>query len=212
MIRRPGRCRRGTHPGPAQAIPLRALPPCRQRLSDPRHEPDPEPERHERQPLVVPVHRLFVDQPQQCFVGVLVERVELADQVESYVGLEYDRRAIQAARKNAARRGRTNGQFLAGKVEELLPGVMTKLAPAATTILLDPPRTGCGGKTVGWLRQIGPAQVLYVSCHPATLARDLNVLCAGGVFELRRLVPLDMFPQTQHVECVADLRATAGAG
>jgi 23S rRNA (uracil1939-C5)-methyltransferase len=49
-------------------------------------------------------------------------------------------------------------------------------------------------------------QVIYVSCHPATLARDLNVLCAGGVFELKNVTPLDMFPQTQHVECVADLR------
>ena len=45
-----------------------------------------------------------------------------------------------------------------------------------------------------------------VSCHPATLARDLNVLCADGVFELKNVTPLDMFPQTQHVECVADLR------
>ncbi|MEK7706689.1 MAG: hypothetical protein AAB380_01675, partial [Verrucomicrobiota bacterium] len=50
-------------------------------------------------------------------------------------------------------------------------------------------------------------QVIYVSCHPATMARDLNVLCGDGVFELAGVVPLDMFPQTQHVECVADLRA-----
>jgi 23S rRNA (uracil1939-C5)-methyltransferase len=56
------------------------------------------------------------------------------------------------------------------------------------------------------LRTVRPAQVIYVSCHPATLARDLNVLCREGVFELAQLVPLDMFPQTQHVECVADLR------
>jgi 23S rRNA (uracil1939-C5)-methyltransferase len=53
-----------------------------------------------------------------------------------------------------------------------------------------------------------PAQVIYVSCHPATMARDLNILCGNGVFELARVQPLDMFPQTQHVECVADLRAT----
>jgi 23S rRNA (uracil1939-C5)-methyltransferase len=52
-----------------------------------------------------------------------------------------------------------------------------------------------------------PAQIVYVSCHPATMARDLNILCAGGVFELMRITPLDMFPQTQHVECVADARA-----
>jgi 23S rRNA (uracil1939-C5)-methyltransferase len=56
------------------------------------------------------------------------------------------------------------------------------------------------------LREARPAQVIYVSCHPATMARDLNVLCQEGVFELAQLLPLDMFPQTQHVECVADLR------
>ena len=59
------------------------------------------------------------------------------------------------------------------------------------------------------LAQAPPAQIIYVSCHPATLARDLNVLCANGVFELSRIIPLDMFPQTQHVECVADVRKRA---
>jgi 23S rRNA (uracil1939-C5)-methyltransferase len=58
------------------------------------------------------------------------------------------------------------------------------------------------------LREKKPAQVIYVSCHPATMARDLNILCGNGVFDLARAQPLDMFPQTQHVECVADLRAT----
>jgi len=56
------------------------------------------------------------------------------------------------------------------------------------------------------LLALRPRQVLYVSCHPATLARDLNVLCADDVFQVTKIVPLDMFPQTQHVECVADVR------
>ncbi|MCU0785672.1 MAG: 23S rRNA (uracil-5-)-methyltransferase RumA, partial [Verrucomicrobia bacterium] len=58
------------------------------------------------------------------------------------------------------------------------------------------------------LREVRPAQLIYVSCHPATMARDMKILCGDGVFELARVMPLDMFPQTQHVECVADLRAT----
>jgi 23S rRNA (uracil1939-C5)-methyltransferase len=57
------------------------------------------------------------------------------------------------------------------------------------------------------LRELRPAQVIYVSCHPATMARDLNLMCADGVFGLARVQPLDMFPQTQHVECVAALGA-----
>ena len=76
-------------------------------------------------------------------------------------------------------------------------------------MLIDPPRTGCPPVGLEALREHRPRQVIYVSCHPATLARDLNLLCAEGVFELRSVTPLDMFPQTQHVECVADLRLTA---
>jgi 23S rRNA (uracil1939-C5)-methyltransferase len=56
------------------------------------------------------------------------------------------------------------------------------------------------------LKEVKPSQIIYVSCHPATLARDLNILCSDGVFALEKVVPLDMFPQTQHVECVADIR------
>ena len=63
------------------------------------------------------------------------------------------------------------------------------------------------------LREERPGQIIYVSCHPATMARDLNVLCAEGVFRLAQMVPLDMFPQTAHVESVADLRLqTDGPG
>jgi 23S rRNA (uracil1939-C5)-methyltransferase len=73
--------------------------------------------------------------------------------------------------------------------------------------LIDPPRKGCLPQTLQLLREQRPAQIIYVSCHPATMARDLNILCADGVFTLAGVTPLDMFPQTQHVECVADLRA-----
>jgi len=165
-------------------------------------------------PRLVEVTRDFLRQAGtrhlvDAYCGVGFFALELADQVERYAGIEYDQRAIQAARRNATRRGRTNGEFLAGNVEAWLTRVVDRFSPAATTILVDPPRTGCGEQTVELLRQIRPAQLLHVSCHPATLARDLNVLCAGGVFELRQVVPLDMFPQTQHVECVADLRPRA---
>ena len=111
-------------------------------------------------------------------------------------------------------RNLTNGEFLVGRAEELLPGMLKRFDPAATTLILDPPRTGCPVEMLQAVRMLQPAQVIYVSCHPAALARDLNVLCADNVFELAKVVPLDMFPQTQHIECVADARrkaAPAGA-
>lgn len=141
-----------------------------------------------------------------AYCGVGFFGIAAGDLVESFLGVEVDHQAIKSARVNALKHGRTNGEFLEGRAEELLPEMLQRFDAAQTTILIDPPRTGCPPVGLESLRQNRPAQVLYVSCHPATLARDLNVLCADGVFELRNVTPLDMFPQTQHVECVADLR------
>lgn len=146
--------------------------------------------------------RFLVD----AYCGVGFFGIEAGDLVESFVGVEIDHQAIKAAKRNAAARGRTNGEFIEGRAEELFPGILERFDAGATAILIDPPRTGCPPSGLESLRRNRPAQVLYVSCHPATLARDLNILCADGVFELKNVTPLDMFPQTQHVECVADLR------
>lgn len=145
------------------------------------------------------------------YCGVGFFGIALGDLVESFVGVELDQLAIKAARRNATRHGRTNGEFVIGRAEELLPQLLEKFPPAKTAVILDPPRTGCLPESLELLRQTRPAQIIYVSCHPATLARDLNILCADGVFELRAVTPVDMFPQTQHVECVADVRLRAGA-
>ncbi len=141
-----------------------------------------------------------------AYCGVGFFSVELADLVDSFVGVEVDIPAIKAARKNAADRGRANGEFLAGRTEELLPQLLAKFHAGRTSVVLDPPRTGCPPESLQLLREVRPAQIIYVSCHPATLARDLHLLCASGVYQLAKVIPLDMFPQTQHVECVADLR------
>ena len=141
------------------------------------------------------------------YCGVGFFGIETADVVESFVGVEYDQLAIKAARQNAASRKINNGEFISAKVEEVLPELLQKFSPEKTAVILDPPRKGCWPETLELLRRTKPAQVIYVSCHPATMARDLNILCGDGVFNLARVQPLDMFPQTQHVECVADLRA-----
>ena len=140
------------------------------------------------------------------YCGVGFFGIEAAGVVDSFVGVEYDQLAIAAARKNAASREINNGEFVAAKVEVILPELLQKFSAEKTAVILDPPRKGCWPETLELLRQTKPAQIIYVSCHPATMARDLNILCADGVFELARVQPLDMFPQTQHVECVADLR------
>jgi 23S rRNA (uracil1939-C5)-methyltransferase len=141
------------------------------------------------------------------YCGVGFFSLELAGDVVSYAGVELDQMAIKAARQNAKVRDHPNGEFVAGKAEDLLPQLLARFTPANTTVIIDPPRKGCQPGVLESLRQVKPRQVIYVSCHPATMARDLNVLCGDGVFNLTQVVPLDMFPQTSHVECVADLRS-----
>lgn len=140
------------------------------------------------------------------YCGVGFFGIELADAVESFVGVEYDRQAIESARRNARARGCANGEFIAATVEQALPELLKRFSRERTAVVLDPPRKGVHPEVLQWLGRERPAQIIYVSCHPATMARDLNILCGESVFELVRVIPLDMFPQTQHVECVADVR------
>jgi tRNA/tmRNA/rRNA uracil-C5-methylase (TrmA/RlmC/RlmD family) len=144
------------------------------------------------------------------YCGVGFFGISLGDAVEKFIGVEIDKPAIKAARNNLVRHQRTNGEFVMGDAQELMPQLLEKFPAHETAVILDPPRTGVPRSALEQLRQVRPKQIIYVSCHPATLARDLNVLREDGVFEVRSVVPLDMFPQTQHVECVADVRLCTG--
>jgi 23S rRNA (uracil1939-C5)-methyltransferase len=93
-----------------------------------------------------------------------------------------------------------NVELRIGKVEEVLP----LLDSAPDSIVLDPPRPGCAPPVLDAIARFLPSVVVYVSCNPATLARDLRVLVDAG-FSLDSVTPLDMFPQTGHIECVARL-------
>ena len=141
------------------------------------------------------------------YCGIGFFGIELADAVESFVGVEYDQRAIRSARKNMMARHITNGEFISAKVEDALAELVKKYPLEDTVVLLDPPRKGCLPPALKMLRETRPGQIIYVSCHPATMARDLRILCADGAFNPVQIQPLDMFPQTQHIECVADVRA-----
>jgi tRNA/tmRNA/rRNA uracil-C5-methylase (TrmA/RlmC/RlmD family) len=147
-----------------------------------------------------------------AYCGVGFFGIELAGLLESIAGIEVDPRALKAAQHNAAARQITQAEYFAGEVEQLLPRLLERYAPGQTAVLLDPPRAGCQPGTLQTLRDTRPAQVVYVSCHPDTLARDLKALCADAVYEVRQIIPLDMFPQTRHIECVTDVRLRAPEG
>ena len=140
-----------------------------------------------------------------AYCGIGFFSLSLADLVEGFVGIDIDKQCIEPARRNLASRGITNGEFIKGKTEEHMDSLLERFPAGETTIILDPPRKGCRKEGLEMLVNAQPAQVIYVSCHPATLARDLKWLSENG-YELKGVTPLDMFPQTQHVECVADLR------
>jgi 23S rRNA (uracil1939-C5)-methyltransferase len=103
---------------------------------------------------------------------------------------------------DAAHNGRdlTNVEFIQGRVEKVLPGL--DLAPDG--VILDPARAGCERPVLDALLASRPRRIVYVSCDPSTLARDLRILVDGG-YSLREVQPVDMFPQTYHIECVATL-------
>jgi 23S rRNA (uracil1939-C5)-methyltransferase len=133
-----------------------------------------------------------------CGVGTMT--LPLSQRVRQSVGIESQREAIEQARINASLNEITNVEFQIGNVEELLP----QLAVHPNIVLLDPPRKGCEAQVIETLLQQRPEQIVYVSCNPATLARDLKLL--GQSYQLTRVQPADFFPQTAHIEAAAFLR------
>ena len=128
----------------------------------------------------------------------------LARQAKQVFGVEIVPEAIRDARENAARNQITNASFYVGKAEEVLPQKYQEEGIRADVIVVDPPRKGCEPSVLATMVQIRPEKIVYVSCDPATLARDLKYLC-GEVYELERVCPVDMFGMSGHVETVCCL-------
>lgn len=136
-----------------------------------------------------------------AYAGVGVFAVLLAPLARRAVAIEIGASALADARANAAAAGLDNLDLVEAPVERALP----ELAAAGTraeAVVLDPPRAGCCPAVLEGVAALGAERLAYVSCNPATLARDLARLCHLG-FRLRSIQPVDMFPQTHHVECVA---------
>ena len=125
----------------------------------------------------------------------------VADRVRTVTGVEYVAEAVDRARENAALNGIGNATFHAGDVRELLAGAGI---PAPDLVVLDPPRAGVHPKVLEQVMELGPRQIVYVSCKPSTQARDLAALRER--YRIERIQPVDMFPQTFHIENVVDLR------
>ena len=140
-----------------------------------------------------------------AYAGVGTIAVLLAPYVARVMAVEESSAAVADARENAA--GLDNVEFLLGKTED----VLLKLPHRPDVVVLDPSRSGCRPEALKSLIQLAPTRVAYVSCDAETLARDLKVLCESA-YTLKEVVPLDMFPQTHHVECVALLELAAGPG
>lgn len=136
-----------------------------------------------------------------AYCGIGTFTLPLAKQVQIAIGLEVQPEAIAQAELNARLNDLTNVTFHVGTVEKLLP----QLGVKPDIILLDPPRKGCDRTVLETIKEMQPNRIVYVSCKPATLARDLKFLCENGDYKLVRLQPADFFPQTSHVECVAFL-------
>jgi 23S rRNA (uracil1939-C5)-methyltransferase len=130
------------------------------------------------------------------YCGVGLFGLALADSVRRVVGVEADPSAAADFRHNARELG--DVELVEGAAEEVLPG----LECAVDLLVLDPPRSGVGKQVVGDIARLGPRRVAYVSCDPATLARDARYLIDAG-YQLQEVQPVDLFPQTYHIESVA---------
>lgn len=116
-------------------------------------------------------------------------------------GVEIIPAAIENAKENARLNGFDNTEFFVGKAEEVLPEQFARTGERADVIVVDPPRKGCDETLLSTIIEMQPDRVVYVSCDSATLARDLKYLCERG-YELKKVCPVDMFPNTVSVETV----------
>jgi len=154
--------------------------------------------------LIAPNQQLLIDA--YCGAGFFAKR--LLDRFERIIGIDWDRFAIEAARQNATEKE----LYIAGDVDTELQqvGAVDPLAPTLepgrTTMIIDPPATGLTANARNAIVDLAPAALIYVSCNPATLGRDLREL--QGKFAINSVTPLDMFPQTAEIEVVVHLTST----
>ena len=142
-----------------------------------------------------------------CGIGTI--SLVAARHAARVIGVEVVQAAIDDAKANAELNGAENAEFIVGKTEEVLGGLLEGDVQA-DVVILDPPRKGCEPSVIEALRERGAGRVVYVSCDPATLARDLKLLCAEDLYKIEKVIAVDTFPQTMHVESVVLLKRQTG--
>ncbi|MCM3226132.1 23S rRNA (uracil(1939)-C(5))-methyltransferase RlmD [Terribacillus saccharophilus] len=139
----------------------------------------------------------------ELFCGVGTFSLPFASKVEKLAGIEIVESSIESAKRNAADNGISNTYFLADNARFGMDQVLDKFG-TPDLLLLDPPRSGAGGKVMRKIGRSKPKRIVYVSCNPETFAVDIKELNEFG-YTLKEVQPVDLFPHTVHVECVAVL-------
>lgn len=136
-----------------------------------------------------------------AYCGSGLFSIFLAPYAKSVVGIEISEKSVKYAQINAANADVKNVRFVQGKVENILPGEFLSSKKESNLIVLDPPRSGCSKSVLKTIADLKPQNVIYISCNPATQARDVKYLNEHG-YTLLSLLPVDMFPQTEHIEVI----------
>jgi 23S rRNA (uracil1939-C5)-methyltransferase len=136
------------------------------------------------------------------YSGVGLFSAFLAQRAARVIAIESQPSAVMDARANATLNNQTNITALEGTLERLL-GQLYYRRERVDVALVDPPRAGCHPKAIQALQSLAPRAIAYVSCDPSTLARDIASLCLNNRYRLVYAQPIDMFPQTYHIECIA---------
>lgn len=138
-----------------------------------------------------------------AFCGIGAIGLAMASQVKELILLEEQEEAIEDAKINAELNGIKNLSYAQGSFQDMLPEVLTRHHPQV--IIMDPPRSGIDPASLERIKQSGIAKIIYLSCSPITLVRDIKLLLAEDCYSCLSLQSFDMFPNTWHIECLAIL-------
>jgi 23S rRNA (uracil1939-C5)-methyltransferase len=136
-----------------------------------------------------------------AYCGSGLFSVFLSSFANDVTGIEINEKSVKYARINAENLGVKNAKFINGDIEDVLKEIFLPQCNQIDVVVLDPPRTGCKKAVLETIVNLQPQKIIYISCNPATQARDVKYLNEHG-YNLQSLLPMDMFPQTEHIEVI----------